>query len=53
MSDQKDDKARVSGTGIPLFRKALPFQAKKNWKGMDKRLDNQALDVQRSLGGAS
>jgi len=33
------------------FRKGLPFQAKKNWKGRDSRLAKQAEQMQRTLHG--
>jgi hypothetical protein len=31
------------------FKKGLPFQAKKNWKGRDSRLAKQAEEMQRTL----
>lgn len=31
--------------GTPIISKGLPFQAKKNWKGIDKRLAQQARDM--------
>src|ERR1700722_14548879 len=42
---------QISGAGIPSFRKGLAFQAKKNWKGKDKRLVGQARNMQRTIGG--
>jgi hypothetical protein len=35
----------------PCFRKGLPFQAKKNWKGRNRELANQARAMQRNLRG--
>lgn len=42
---------QVTLQGRPVFRKGLPFQAKKNWKGRDRRLANQARDMKQSVGG--
>jgi len=42
---------KVSGAGISTFQKGLPFQAKKNWRGKDSRLANQARNMKRTLGG--
>ena len=33
-----------------MFRKGLPFQSKKNWKGRDRRLASQARDMMRRVG---
>jgi hypothetical protein len=35
----------------PVFRKGLPFQAKKNWKGVDRRLAEQARNMARTAHG--
>jgi hypothetical protein len=42
---------QISTNGVPSFRKGLPFQAKKNWKGRNRQLANQARAMQRNLGG--
>jgi hypothetical protein len=42
---------QVSANGKPSFRKGLPFQAKKNWKGKNKDLVKQAEEMRRSVGG--
>jgi len=42
---------QISTNGVPYFRKGLPFQAKKNWKGRNRQLVNQARAMQRNLGG--
>lgn len=42
---------QISTNGVSSFRKGLPFQAKKNWKGRNRELANQARAMQRNLGG--
>jgi hypothetical protein len=42
---------QVAVQGQPDFRKGLPFQAKKNWKGRDRKLLGQAQEMQKSVGG--
>jgi len=42
---------QIAVHGQPEFRKGLPFQAKKNWKGKDRKLLDQAQDMQRTVGG--
>lgn len=42
---------QISKSGCSPFRKGLPFQAKKNWKGRDRNLLNQARDMERRLRG--
>jgi hypothetical protein len=41
---------QVTRQGHPVFRKGLPFQAKKNWKGRDRRLADQARDMKQRVG---
>lgn len=42
--------AITTGAGTVLRMKALPFQAKTNWRGRNRSLANQALDMQRTTG---
>lgn len=42
---------QISANGVPSFRKGLPFQAKKNWKGRSRELADQARAMQRNLRG--
>jgi hypothetical protein len=42
---------QVTQQGQTIFRKGLPFQAKKNWKGRDRHLAAQAQDMKRRVGG--
>jgi len=42
----------ISSPGIgSVFRKGLPFQSKKNWKGRDSKLVKQARLMQETVGG--
>ena len=41
---------QVTVQGRPVFRNGLPFQAKKNWKGRDRRLADQARDKKQRVG---
>jgi hypothetical protein len=42
---------QITENGMPSFRKGLPFQAKKNWKGRNRQLADQARAMQRNLRG--
>lgn len=41
---------QVTQYGRTVFQKGLPFQSKKNWKGRDRRLAEQAREMKRRVG---
>jgi hypothetical protein len=42
----------ISAQGVgSVFRKGLPFQSKKNWKGRDSKLVKQARLMEQTMGG--